>query len=229
MTKTLSTTKFDWQDLIRRLATLAIPVALQNLLSTTGGMIDTMMIASLGELSVAAVGLCAQFSFLMFSCYWGFVGGGGLFISQYWGAKDEKGICRSYGLTILCLMIVSFTFMILGTCAPRFVLKLYTDKSSIQTIGYEYLKIVAFAYPLQVLSIGMSTLLRSTERVKIPLYASLASVVTNTFLNWVLIFGNLGAPVLGVKGAAIATVFGTVVACVMSIVSLFKKDNFFYI
>ena len=66
---------FPWRDFLKRLAVIAIPVALQNMLTTTGSMIDTMMIASLGELSVGAVGLCGQFSSLMFSCYWGFVGG----------------------------------------------------------------------------------------------------------------------------------------------------------
>ena len=82
---------------------IAIPVALQNLLTTTGSMVDTMMIAPLGETAVGAVGLCAQFSSLMFSGYWGFVGGGMLFFSQYWGAKDENGIDRSYG----CLLYTS--------------------------------------------------------------------------------------------------------------------------
>lgn len=74
MTQTLTNTqKFSWIELIKRVAVIAIPVALQNLLSTTGSMIDTMMIASLGEKFVASVGLCGQYSFLMFSCYWGYL------------------------------------------------------------------------------------------------------------------------------------------------------------
>ncbi|MBQ4281784.1 MAG: MATE family efflux transporter, partial [Spirochaetales bacterium] len=81
-------------------------MALQNLLSTTGTMVDTMMIARLGENTVGAVGLCAQYSNLMLAGYWGFVGGGTLFISQYWGAQDEEGICRSYGLIWTCIMTV---------------------------------------------------------------------------------------------------------------------------
>ena len=83
---------------------------MQNLLTTTGSMVDTMMIASLGQTEVGAVGLCAQFSSLMFSGYWGFVGGGMLFFSQYWGAKDDDGINRSYGLTLTCMMTVGLAF-----------------------------------------------------------------------------------------------------------------------
>ena len=99
--------RFDWRDFLRRVAVIAIPVALQNLLTTTGSMVDTMMIASLGQTQLGAVGLCAQFSSLMFSCYWGFIGGGMLFISQYWGAKDHDGINRAYGLTLSCMMTVA--------------------------------------------------------------------------------------------------------------------------
>ena len=81
------------------IAAIALPVALQNLLTTTGSMVDTIMIATLGPDSVGAVGLCAQFANLMFAGYWGLVGGGMLFFAQYWGAKDHEGIRRSYGMT----------------------------------------------------------------------------------------------------------------------------------
>lgn len=98
--------RFPWGQFFRQVAVIAVPVALQNLLSTTGSMVDTMMIAGLGQQSVGAVGLCAQFSSLMFSCYWGFVGGGMLFFAQYWGAKDHEGINRSYGVTLACMLAV---------------------------------------------------------------------------------------------------------------------------
>ena len=198
--------RFDWKTFIKRVAIIAVPVALQNLLSTTGSMVDTMMIARLGETTVGAVGLCAQFSFLMLAAYWGFVGGGMLFISQYWGAQDEEGICRSYGLIWTFIMSVGVIFASAALFAPQVIMRLYTDKPAIQEIGISYLKIVGFAYPLQLFSIAASTLLRATERVRIPLYAAIASVFSNIFLNWVFIYGNLGCPALGVRGAAIATV-----------------------
>jgi len=197
---------FDWVSFIKNVAVIAVPVALQNLLTSTGSMVDTMMIARLGEASVGAVGLCAQYATLMFGGFWGFVGGGLLFISQYWGAQDEEGVCRSYGLMLTCIMTVAAIFSTFALFFPHLIMKLYTDKVAIQEIGIEYLKIVGFAYPLQLFSISASTLLRGTERVRLPLYASIASVFTNLFLNWVLIYGNLGCPALGVRGAAIATV-----------------------
>ena len=126
---------FPWRDFLRKVAVIAVPVALQNLLTTTGSMVDTMMIASLGTQQVGAVGLCAQFSSLMFSGYWGFVGGGMLFFSQYFGAKDDEGINRSYGLTLTCMMTVGVLFGALSVLFPEAVVRLYTDKESIREIG----------------------------------------------------------------------------------------------
>ena len=123
------------REYLRSLVTLAIPVALQNLLSTTGSMVDTMMLATLGETTVGAIGLCAQFSSLFFSCYWGFVGGGTLFTAQYWGAKDEEGIRRAYGVTMCLVLGVGVIFNILACVFPQSVMGIYTDKEVIQEIG----------------------------------------------------------------------------------------------
>lgn len=208
---------FPWGKFLKKLAIIAIPIALQNLLTTTASIVDTVMVGKLGENAIAALGLCVQYSSLMFSCYWGFVGGGMLFFSQYWGSREDDGIERSYGLTLTCMMTVAVIFSVFATFFPELIMKLYTDKEDIRVIGVEYLKYVGLAYIMQIFSICMSTVLRATERVAIPLTASIASVGTNVFLNWVFIYGNLGAPAMGVKGAAIAT---SVAACVNVVVTL---------
>ena len=201
----------DWKEFLKALAAIAVPVALQNLLSTTASMVDTIMLATMGENTVGAVGLCAQFTSLLFNGYWGFLGGGMLFMAQFWGAKDDRGVCASYGMMQVCIMTVAMVFCLMGVAAPGAVMRLYTDKEVLWEIGVKYLRIVGFAYPLQVLAMGMSALLRSTERVKIPLAASIASLTTNLAANYVLIFGKLGLPAMGVRGAAVATLLAAVV------------------
>ena len=207
---------------------IAIPVALQNLLTTTGSMVDTMMIASLGQTQIGAVGLCAQFSSLMFSAYWGFVGGGMLFFAQYFGAGDDEGINRSYGVTLTFMMTVGVIFCILAVCFPGTVMRLYTDKKAIQEVGISYLRIAGFAYPLIVLSMAMASLLRCTDKVRLPLYGSIAQVATNIFLNWVLIFGHFGMPAMGVRGAATATVIAQVVG-ILVVVALAMRAGHPYL
>ncbi|MCR5311988.1 MAG: MATE family efflux transporter [Lachnospiraceae bacterium] len=221
--------RFDWLDFIRKVAVIAIPVALQNLLTTTGSMVDTMMIASIGKTQVGAVGLCAQFSSLMFSGYWGFVGGGMLFFSQFYGAGDDEGIKKSYGLTVSCMMSVGLLFCVLATCFPGFIMSLYTDKESIREVGISYLKIAGFSYPFTVLSSAMAALLRCTDRVKIPLYGAVASVATNIFLNWVFIFGNLGVAPMGVRGAALATVIAQAVSvAVIGVLAIKSRHKYIF-
>lgn len=219
---------FDWKQFIKSILLIATPVALQNLLTTTGSMVDTMMIAPLGEASVGALGLCAQFSSLLFSCYWGFVGGGMLFLSQYWGAKDHDGINRAYGTSLVCMVIVSLVFACLAIFAPDFVMSVYTDKTVFHDVGIQYLRIVGFAYPLQIISTAMSTLLRTTEKVRIPLISSLVSVATNFIFNLILINGYLGFPALGVRGAAIATVLAAAVN-ILVIVLMAKRIRYSYL
>ncbi|MDR0589238.1 MAG: MATE family efflux transporter [Spirochaetaceae bacterium] len=190
---------------------IGFPVALQNLLTTSAGMVDTIMIGTQGETAVAAVGICSLFSMLLFAAYFGFCNGGTIFFAQYWGAKDEGGICRAYGLTLAAMMIMAFAFGAAAVFAPEFIMGIYTDKESIRSAGVPYLRIVGWSYPLQVLAMAVASLLRSIEKVKIPLYASIVSIITNTFFNWVLIFGMLGFPRLGVEGAAIGTVISQAV------------------
>ncbi len=232
MEKIRSKQPFDWKAFLKALAAIGVPVAVQNLLTTTASMVDTMMVAPLGdELNVGALGLCAQFSSLMFSCYWGFVGGGMLFFAQYWGSREDDGIDRSYGLTWLCMMAVAVIFALLALLAPEAVMRVYTDKAAIQKIGVSYLKIAGFAYPMQVWSMAMSALLRATERVKIPMIASVVSVAANIFLNWALIYGHFGLPAMGIRGAALATTIAAAVnvAAIYLMAALRKYPYLFHL
>lgn len=199
--------------------TIALPVALQNLLSTTGSMVDTIMLGRLGETTVGAVGLCAQFSSLLFSGYWGFIGGGMLFFSQFWGAGNEDGIRKSYGIMLSFVGLTAGVGTYLALFQPMWVMQLYTNSETIQNIGVQYLRLVGFSYPLQFLAVAMAALLRSIERVRIPLAGAIAAVITNCVCNYILIFGKLGFPALGVRGAACGTILSSVVNVLVIVVT----------
>lgn len=207
----MSEEKISWSSFLKLMMTIALPVALQNLLSTTAGMVDTIMIGSMGELAVAAVGICSQISSLFFSCYWGFAGGAMLFFAQYWGAKNERGINQAFGVTFLFMTIVGAAFSVTAITNPEFILGIYTDKKHIIQMAATYIRIVGFAYPLQVFAVLVSFFMRATERVKAPLFCSVTSLVVNFVLNWVLIYGRFGAPQMGVAGAAVGTLASAIV------------------
>ena len=217
--------KTNWGNFFRIVFTIALPIAFQNFLSTTASMVDTIMIGSQGELSVAAVGICSQITSLFFSSYFGFASGGLLFFSQYWGARNEKGINRAFGLALTCMLVISLLFGGTAVTNPEFILGIYTDKEAIIAIGAPYIRIVGFAYPLQVLAMIVSFLMRSTERVKPPLISSILALITNFALNWILIYGRFGMPRMGAAGAAVGTLVSGIVNIIVLFIFLMKDKN----
>ena len=216
---------FNLRTFLKTVIALALPIALQNLLVTTASMVDTIMIGTQGELAVAAVGICSQISSLFFSCYFGFVGGALLFFSQYWGADDHDGINRTFGLSLLCVLTVSLIFGGVAVFAPRFLLSIYTDKEGIIEMAAPYIRIVGFSYPILVLNQIISFLMRSTERVKAPLIASVLSLVVNFCLNWLLINGHWGCPKMGPAGAAVGTLASTIVSFILLMIFLLRDKK----
>ncbi len=217
--------KIGWGNFFRVVFTIALPIAFQNFLSTTASMVDTIMIGSQGELSVAAVGICSQITSLFFSTYFGFASGGLLFFSQYWGAHNEKGINRAFGLALTCMLAISLLFGGTAVANPEFILGIYTDKTNIIAIGAPYIRIVGFAYPLQVLAMIISFLMRSTERVKPPLFSSILALIVNFVLNWILIYGRFGMPQMGAAGAAVGTLVSGIVNVLVLFIFLLKDKE----
>lgn len=203
---------------------LALPIALQNLLSSALAMVDNLMIGRLGDIAVGAVGVSAQIAQLVNIFLFGITSGGTIFVAQYWGKKDLQGIRRTYGLVMVCCTAVSLLAAALISAFPEIVLRLYTNSEAIIAEGAKYLRIAAFSYVGIAINLGFCTVLRSTEQVRLPVISNLISVLVNVFFNFVLIFGYLGFPRLGIQGAAIATVIASLVNPIFIFtVSYFKK------
>lgn len=221
----VQTKSFDRKSFLTAILTIAFPIALQNLLSTTASMVDTIMIGSQGELSVAAVGICSQITSLFFSCYFGFAGGALLFFAQYWGAKNIRGINRTFSISLLCMLAVALLFGGVAVLCPEFLLRLYTDKENIIELATPYLRIVGFSYPITVMVLILNFLLRSTERVKAPLFCSIMGLLVNFCLNWVLIYGHFGMPKMGPAGAAVGTLASGIINFILLLIFLSKDQK----
>ncbi len=199
------------QSFFRSVCALAVPVALQSMLQASFGVVDQVMIGQLGGVEVAAVGLAGKFTGI-FNVVVSAVGAAaGIMISQYMGQKKAAETRRSMVLNLRVCLIIAALFTLAGVAAPKQIMGLYIeDRMTVDAAG-RYLFIVSGAFlPTAGVTI-LSTHLRCMERASLPLYAGLASAVVNTALNWILIFGNLGAPALGVTGAALATLISQMV------------------
>ncbi len=198
---------------------IAIPIIVQNLLQSLVNIIDTIMIGRLGEVELAAVGLGNQIFFLLTLFLFGVGSGGSIFIAQYWGKKDITGIHKTVGITLSLALVSSLIFALIAIFFPAWLISLYSKDAEVINVGAEYLKIVALCYIPMGLSFAFSLALRSTEQVKLPLYATITSLITNIVFNYTFIF-ILG---LGVKGAALATVIARMTEFIMIFVIAYKK------
>ena len=197
-----------WEDkaFLKSMFAIALPIALQNLISTSVNMVDTLMIPSLGEASLAAVGLANQVFFFYALITFGINSGSSIFISQYWGKEDVINIRRILGIALFLSTTLGIIFTIIAFFFPEFLMRIFIDDSEVVIIGADYLKPVSLSYIVTAISFAYNIAFRSTGRPKIPMIASLISFITNTVFNYILIFGKLGFPALGVKGAAIGTI-----------------------
>lgn len=207
---------------IRKTMAIAIPIALQALLSTSLNLVDTVMIGQLGQSTIAAVGLANKVFFVFSLLLFGIVSGSAILTAQYWGKKDIKNIRRVLGMSLIIGLIGSAIFLIPSLICPKIVMSIFTPNENTIEIGASYLRIVAISYPLTAITNAYVSLLRGVNEVKAPVVISLFSIFINIVLNYILIFGMFGAPTLGARGSATATLIARIIECasILSIVYL---------
>lgn len=194
----------------KKVAVIAAPIALQQLVISSLNMVDVFMISSLSNESIAGVGGANKLYFMFNLFLFGMSSGSAILTAQYWGAKDYKSIKQVYGITLSFGMVISLIFGLLALLLPEWVMHFFSGDTGVIREGAAYLRWVGFSYFFNAVSFATVFTLRSTKEVKLPLLVSIVAIGLNTILNWVLIFGHFGLPVLGVVGAAIATLLSRV-------------------
>lgn len=215
------------KDFGKSVCKIAIPVTLQSMLQSSFSIVDQLMIGQLGENSIAAVGLCGNFS-LIFSVVMGAIGTvAGIMIAQFTGANDEKEAWRGFHVSVLFGCVVAAIFMCASLFFSADILGLYTKDQQTVLAGVAYFRMISFTFIPMAASTVVATWLRCNEHATVPLIASFAAVICNTGLNYILIFGKLGISPLGVMGAGYATVISQIINLVFMITGLliFQKKE----
>lgn len=213
--------KMFWKTAIR----LSLPVALQNLLTSSFTLADTLFVSNLGNASLSSVGMIGQWTWLMNMILVGFCSATTVFVSQYWGIKDTAKIKRVSGISILFALAVSVIFTLSSLAFPRAVIRIFNSDADVISVGSVYLKIVAFSYIPIALTNILAAVLRAVENVKLPMYVSIFTTFLNIFLDYAMIFGKFGFSQMGVQGAALATSVSAWLGVVLIIlVSVFQKN-----
>jgi len=200
----------------RKLMTLALPIILQNLITTSLGFADTFMVGLLGNAEMAAVTAANTPIFIIQIVIFGFQSGMSVLVSQYWGRGDIDNINRCMGVAMYAA--TGFATLVAMTCFffPAQVMRLITPNEELVQIAVSYIRIVGLSYIFNAISSVYAGLQRSTEFPAFGMLLFGISMCVNTFLNFVLIFGYFGAPALGVTGAAVATLVSRIVEFIVA-------------
>ncbi len=202
----------------RTLFTLAIPMVLQNLITFSVGFADNLMIGSLGDSAVSGVYMGNQIQTVLQVLSAGIEAGILLLSSQYWGKRDTESIRKIISVGMIFSLSLGFIFTTVCALFPRQVISIFTAETAVIDNAVEYISVICFSYIFFCITQALIASMRSVESARIGLYVSLTSLITDVALNYLLIFGKLGFPALGVRGAAIATLIARVLeTCIIFI------------
>lgn len=212
----------------RKFFALALPVIVQNLIISGFHFVDNLMVGQLGKESVAGVALAGQVFFIMMLILFGICSGASVLTAQFWGKRDTVKIRQVTGVALMMSLGTALVFTLLGLLAPRQVLSIFTSDSAVLDAGEGYFRLVSTGYPFMALTMNLSIIMRSIERVRMPMIVYAITLTLNGFLNWILIFGALGFPRLGVNGAALATTVSRAIELTLFLVLIRATRNPLY-
>ena len=197
----------------RHVLGITIPIIIQNFITNFVGMLDNIMVGRIGTEQMSGVSIANQLIFVYFLCMFGGLGGIGIFTAQYYGSGDDEGIRHTFRAKLWLIIVLSvIAVLVLLNFGPSLLQLFLNDENAEASMaatlryGTEYMRIILLSFPaIAVLQTYASTL-RGCGETRMPMIAGVCAVIVNLVFNYLLIFGKLGFPVLGVKGAAIATV-----------------------
>ena len=212
-------------DFYPQIVKLVIPIIIQNLLSAAVNSADVIMLNFVGQSSISAVSLAANYSNVLFMVYYGLGTGATLLCAQYYGKGDYKAIQIIEGIALRFSMIISILVALVAFTMPQMMMKLFTNDPELLAIGSSYIRIMGITYICWGMTEVYLAVLRSIGRVTVSMAMNMLAFGLNILLNATFIFGLFGAPKLGATGVAIATALSRTVELIACfIVSAFSKN-----
>lgn len=209
----------------RILAALAVPIILQNLITYSVGLADNLMIGSLGDSAVSGVYMGNQIQIVLQVLSTGIEGGILLLSSQYWGKDDVSNVRKITAVGMCFSLALGFILTVVCGVMPERVIRIFTGEPAVIEQGVGYLSVVCWSYMFFCITQSLIASMRSVESARIGLFVSACSLAVDVILNYVLIFGKLGFPAMGVRGAAAATLSARIIEAVIMVVYVRFADR----
>lgn len=215
----------DKNGFYQKIFKLVLPIVIQNLLSAAVSSADVVMLNYVGQTSIAAASLAAQYSSILFMVYYGLGTGATMLCAQYFGKGDMRAIEAVEGIALRFSLVISILFAVMSFSVPQLMMRVFTDDAELIGLGAYYLRYISVSYLCWGLIEIYLSILRSIGRVVVGTVLNAVTISFDIFLNAVLIFGLFGAPKLGIIGVALSTSISRVlelIACI--VISHFSKD-----
>ena len=216
----------DWGRFYRNVIALVIPMALQNLINVGVSAADVIMLGGVGETALSGASLAGQVQYIMTLFLFGLTSGATVLTAQYWGKGDRDSIEKILGMAVKAAVFVTALFTVAALAVPEVLMSIFTSDPAVTAEGIRYLRIVAFSYMLMGITQAYLYIMRSVERVIVATVVYLLSLLCNIVLNSIFIFGLMGCPAMGVRGAALGTLCARIleVILVAGYARLFNRD-----
>lgn len=190
----------------KKLLFIALPITVQNMISYSVNMMDTLMIGSLGENVLSAASLAGQIFFMFSLLIGGIASGSSVLCSQYFGKGDMKNLRVVTAMALKIAAVIGALFVAALLLVPGAVMRIFTPDGEVVRLGAAYLRTIAVSYFFYAVTTTFLIMLRSMQDVALSLRIYVISLIINVIGNYIFIFGKFGAPKLGIVGAAIGTV-----------------------
>lgn len=209
----------------KRLLLLAAPLALQNIITYSVSLADNIMVGRLGELALSGAYVGNQLQNVLHMLVMGLSAALLVLGSQFWGKRETDKVQSIVGIALKFGFGAGLLLLAATLITPAGILRLFTDDTAVMTEAMKYLVIIRFTYVFFCVTQVLVASMRCVETVRIGMFLSLMTFVVNVTLNWILIFGNLGAPALGIRGAAIATLAARVLETLVMVLYVRFADH----
>ena len=207
----------DNKVLARQLVKIAIPIAIQGVISSTLNLVDNLMVGALGEVELAAVGVGAQLFMIHYLFLFGMTSGSATFLAQFYGTRDYKNIRKVVGLAMTICFVIGGLFFSVAFFFTEPFLHIYSNNAEVIALAKGYVRIQSLNFFFLAISTPLLTTFKATQKTTIPMVISFITFGSNTLMNYVLIFGKFGAPAMGVDGAALATALARVIELIITL------------
>ena len=212
---------------------IAVPIMLQSLIQSLVSLVDNFMVSGLGDVAMSGVNVSGQVLFIFMVFLNAICMSGGIFMTQFFGAKDRQGMGQAFRFKLVIGFAAFAPYFLVCRIFPRQVLSLMLIGNSqaemILDEAVQYIRIMFWMGIPMTVSVCIASSLRDLGKVKTPLIVTVIATLTNTLFNWLLIYGNLGFPALGVRGAAIATVIARSLEFVIFLAVYFRTHPEFMV